>query len=73
VSPEQFSLLLGAIATLIVAITGLLIAVQRWHAQVNARMDQLLLLTAAAARAEGVLEGARPTTGSKATEDPPNI
>lgn len=53
-TPEQFTALISAIAVLIAAVTGLLVAVSRWHAQVNSRMDQLLELTRTSSRAEGV-------------------
>ena len=46
--------LLVALTGLIGALVGLAIQIVAYHRQVNARMDQLLSITAKAARAEGV-------------------
>jgi uncharacterized membrane protein len=65
VSPEQFTAIIVALTGLVGAIAALTYQVSRWHSQVNSRMDELLVLTAAAARAEGV--ASVPTSGSVPT------
>lgn len=52
---EQFVAVLGALATLIAAMTALLVQARATHALVNSRMTELLELTQKSARAEGAL------------------
>ncbi len=60
-TPEQFDALLGALAVLITAISGLIVAVTRLYAKVeenrkaiNGRVDDLVATARVAGHAEGV-------------------
>jgi hypothetical protein len=69
VTPEQFVAILGAVTTAIVAIAGVYVQLHQLHAKVNGRLTELLVLTRAAALAEGKLEGlGHPPAGA---EPPP--
>jgi hypothetical protein len=56
VTPAEFSIILGAITALVVAVAGLIFQVRQTHALVNSRMTELVELTRKSAFARGKLE-----------------
>jgi hypothetical protein len=56
-SPEQFTALLIAIAAVFGAVAKCIAELRAYHAAVNSKMDELLVLTARSSRAEGLLAG----------------
>jgi len=60
VSPEQLVAVLGALATLLIAVGRLWVEVRGIHQLVNSRMTELLELTRTSARAQGALDADTP-------------
>ena len=56
-TPEQAVALLGAITALVVAVSALLLQVQKLRSEVNGRLTQLLVEATQAARKDGELAG----------------
>jgi hypothetical protein len=56
-STEQFVAILTAIATVLGAVTRVIVELRVYHRAVNSKMDTLLTLTAKSSHAAGVLEG----------------
>lgn len=57
IDPGQFVAIMGALATLVGAVTALLVAVHNLHDAVNGRLTQLLAERETAARKDGELAG----------------
>lgn len=68
-TPEQFTLVLGACTAMVVAITALVVQVMAWRHQIDGRMEQLITLT----RASALSEGRRIEKDAPATVPPPMV
>ena len=70
-SPEQLVAVVGALATIAIALVRLYGEIRSVHHLVNSRMTELLDLTRQAARAQGVLDAGQEPRGPDVDTDWP--
>lgn len=71
-TPEQLVALMGGLATLIVAVTGLYVQIAKLNQRVDGRLTELLEVTRSAAHAKGALETTEAIAGSEHHPSSPN-